>query len=165
MCATRTASRTDTTQAARYVSDRVLGDLRSIHENFDIGTLGEMNDLAHDVRVGLTHDCLAELRLFLYAPSALQHTRSYVYKRVAVGSFGPSSHSGRIERSPQLVGGSIKYEVTPRDQKTWNWLKDDGRLRISWRSCIGRSLSGMRARADGGYAKSDLGLSRTVYTR
>lgn len=165
MLTTRTISQTDTTQAARYVSDRVLGDLLSIHEKFDMGTLSEMKRLAHDVRVGLAHDCLAELRLFLYPPSALQHSRAYIYERVGVGSFGPSPHSGRIERSSQLIGGRIEFEVTPHDRETWDRLKDDGKLRISWRPCIGRSMDGMTAKADGGYAKSDLAFSRTAYTR
>ena len=165
MPATRTASRTDTAQAARYVSARILGDLRSIHEKFSMGSLEELNDLAHDVQVGLTHDCLAELRLFLYPPGVLHHTRAYIYERVAAGSFAASPHSGRIERSSSLVGGRIDYEVKLRDMTTWESLKSQGLLRVPWRPCTGRSTSGMTARADGGYAKGDVALARTMLVR
>lgn len=165
MPATRTDSRTDTSQAARFVGTRVLGDLQSIHEKFAMGPLERLEDLAHDVQVGLANDCLTELRLFLYPPFASQYTRAYVYQRVAVGSFAPSARSGRIERSPELVGGRVGFEVTLRDVATWERLQNQGQLRISWYSCTGRSTSGMTERSDGGYARGDLGLSRTVYTR
>lgn len=165
MPATRTATRTDTAQAARYVSARVWGDLQSIYEKFAMGPLEELADLAHDVQVGLAEDCLAELRLFLYPPGASLPGRIYRYERVAAGSFAPSRHSGGIERSRELLGGRIEYEVTPRSREAWDRLKNEGQLRISWRRCTGRSMSGMTRRADGGYARSDLGLSRTVYTR
>ena len=165
MSATRTISRTDTTQAARYVGARVWGDLQSIHEKFSMGLLENLADLAHDIQVGLAHDCLDELRLFLYPPGVLQPGRVYKYERVAAGTFAPSSHSGRIERSHELIGGRLEYEVTPGDREMWERLKRSGQLRISWRRCTGRSIVGMTERADGGYAKGDLGLSRTVYTR
>lgn len=165
MFATRTASQTDTTQAARYVSARVWGDLRSIHEKFCMGTLNELADLAHDVQVGLAHDCVAELRLFLYQPGASQPSRGYIYERVVAGSFAPSSHSGRIGRSRDLVGGRIDYEVKLRSRATWERLKSQGLLRIPWRPCTGQSTSGMTARADGGYAKGEVAFSRTALVR
>lgn len=157
--------RTDTTQAAGYVSRRVLGDLSSIHEKFGMSTGSELNDLAHDLEVGLARDCLSELRLFLYQPSASQPSRAYTYRRTAVGSFSPSNHSGRIQRSTELVGGWLEYEVTLRDENTWDSLRSEGQLRLNWQPCNRRSLSGMTAKADGGYVSGELGLSRTMYTR
>lgn len=162
---TAVAQRTDTTQAARYVASRVLGDLLSIHEKFGVSTVADLHDLAHDLEVGLAHDCLSELRLYLTAVGAVQPSRVYVYKRVAAGSFAPSAHSGRIERSRELVGGSLEYEVSLRDRETWERLKQTGQLRKYWRPCNGRSTSGMTAKADGGYASGDLSLQRTVFTR
>lgn len=162
---TAVAQRTDTAQDARHVSTRVLGDLLSIHEKFGVSTAAELRDLAHDLEVGLAHDCLAELRLYLTAVGDHEPSRVYVYRRVGVGSFAPSPHSGRIERSSDLVGGRLEYEISLRDRKTWEDLKLAGQLRISWRPCNGRSTSGMTAKADGGYSSGELGLSRTMYTR
>lgn len=165
MLATRTASQTDTTQDARYVSARVRGDLRSIHEKFRMGTWSELEDLAHDVQVGLEYDCLSELWLFLYAPGNLLPGRAYQYQRAAPGSFGPSKHSGRIERSRELEGGRFEYQVILRNREMWEWLKSQDQLRIPWRPSPRRSADGMTASADGGYSKGDLAVSRTVYTR
>ena len=162
---TRTASGTDTTQAVRYLGNRVLGDLLSIHEKFSMGEEWELRALAHDVEVGLAHDCLSELRLFLYAVGSQDPTRVYVYERVAAGVFSASTHSGRIARSRELMGGRIEYEVGLRSRLTWDELKAEGQLRLSWSPCVGRSVAGMSATADGGYASGGLGLSRTVYTR
>lgn len=165
----RTAAlqRADTTQAVCYVNRRVLGDLSSIHEKFGMSTVSELNDLAHDLEVGLACDCLSELRLFLYRPGAYQPSRVYIYRRTAIGSFSPSNHSGRIQRSAELAGGRLEYEVRLRDENAdaWDSLREEGRLRIPWQPCNGRSLSGMTAKADGGYASGELGLSRTMYTR
>lgn len=163
---TMVMQRTETTEAAaQFVGRRVFGDLRSIHEKFGMSTLVELKNLAHDLEVGLAHDCLSELRLYLTAVGAEQPSRVYVYERVAAGSFAPSAHSGRIERSRELVGGRLEYEVSLRDRETWERLKRTGQLRKYWRPCNGRSTSGMTAKADGGYASGELGLARTMYTR
>lgn len=160
---TRTIQQTETTtHAARYISTRILGDLLSIHEKFNISTKEELIDLAHDVQIGLAHDCLSDLRLFLYPPGIYEPSRIYVYRRVDVGSFAPSNHSGRIQRSGELDGGRINYEVTLRDVTAWNNLRD--RLRISWCPCNGRSIYGTVATTDGGYVSGGLGVSRTMYT-
>ena len=165
MLATRTMSRTGTAQAARYLGTRVLGDLLSIHEKFSMGDEGEMRALAHDVELGLAHDCLSELRLFLYAVRSQEPTRVYIYERVAAGTFSASTHSGRIARSRELTDGRIGYEVSLHDRATWDKLKAGGHLSLSWSPCVGRSIAGMSATTDGGYASGELGLSRTVYTR
>ena len=162
---TMTVQRTDTTQAARYVSRRVLGDLLSIHEKFDMNSESEMRKLVHDVELGLVHDCLSHLRLFLYPPRSSQPIRVYIYERVASGSFAPSPHSGRIARSSELIGGRIRYEVGLRDRPTWEYLKHHRQLHLSWSPCKGQSTAGMTAVADGGYASGELGFSRTMYTR
>lgn len=163
---TMLAQRTETTEAAaQFVGRRVFGDLRSIHEKFGMSTLAELTNLAHDLEVGLAHDCLSELRLILFPRGAYRPSRIYVYKRVAIGSFAPSDHSGRIERSKELVGGNLGYEVFVRDMGTWEYLKQTGQLWISWQPCGGESTSGMAAKADGGYASGELGLARTMYTR
>lgn len=161
---TMTVQRTDTTQAARYVSSRVLGDLLSIHEKFGMSTEWEMRALAHDLEIGLAHDCLSNLRLFLYSLWSSQPIRVYIYERVASGSFAPSPHSGRIARSSELVGGRIEYEVGLRDRLKWEELKRYDLLDLSWNPCRGRSTAGMIAAADGGYASGELGFSRTMYT-
>ena len=160
-----TAQRTDTTQAARYVSRRVLGDLLSINEKFEMGTETTMRKLAHDVEVGLAYDCLSELRLFLYSLWSNQPIRVYIYERVASGSFAPSPHSGRVARSSELIGGRIEYEVGLRNRPKWEYLKRNHQLRLSWSPCTGQSTAGMIATADGGYASGELGFSRTMYTR
>ena len=157
---TRTISQTDTTQAARYVGARILGDLLSIHEKFGMGNRRELEDLAHDVQVGL-----AKLRLLLHPRWDSQPGRVYEYERADAGSFAPSSHSGRIERSRELEGGALDYQVTLRDSGRWWRLKATGELRIPWVRGVSRSLAGMIAKADGGYARAHLGVSRTVYTR
>ena len=162
---TMTVQRTDTTQAARYVSSRVLGDLLAIHEKFGMSTEWEMRALAHDLEIGLAHDCLSNLRLFLYSLWSSQPIRVYIYERVASGSFAPSPHSGRIARSSGLVGGRIEYEVGLRDRLKWEELKRYDLLDLSWNPCIGQSTAGMTAVADGGYASGELGFSRTMYTR
>ena len=162
---TMTAQRTDTTQAARYVSSRVLGDLLSIHEKFHMDAEWRMRELAHDVEVGLAYDCLSELRLFLYSPRSNQPIRVYIYERVASGSFAHSPHSGRIARSSELIGGRIEYEVGLRDRSIWEDLKRRNQLHLPWGPCSGKSIAGMSAAADGGYASGGLGFSRTMYTR
>lgn len=161
---TMTVQRTDTTQAARYVSSRVLGDLLSIHEKFGMGTEWEMRALAHDLEIGLAHDCLSNLRLFLYSLWSSQPIRVYIYERVASGTFASSPHSGRIVRSSELVGGRIEYEVGLLDRLKWEDLKRYDLLHLSWNPCRGRSTAGMTAAADGGYASGELGFSRTMYT-
>ena len=157
---TRTMSETDTTQAARFVSNRITGDLLSIHEKFGMKTERELRQLAHDIEIGLRHDCLESLSLFLYPPgwSSTVHT-AYIYRRAAPGSFAPSPHSGRIERCSRLVGGSMRYEVRLRCRDTWAALKPQ--LLISWAPCVGQTTHGMSATADGGYASGQLGMSRT----
>ena len=162
---TMAAQRTDTTQAARHVSSRVLGDLLSIHEKFGMGNEAEMRDLAHDLELGLTCDCLSVLRLFLYPCYRHQPIRVYIYERVAVGSFATSRHSGRIARSPDLIGGRIEYEVSIRNPPTWEELKLRRQLRLHWSPCTGQSTASMTATANGGYASGELGFSRTMYTR
>lgn len=165
MQGTMTAQRTGTALAARYVSSRVLGDLLSIHEKFHIGTKKEMRDLVHDLELGLVHDCLSSLRLCLYTSLGHSPTRVYVYERVAIGSFAPSSHSGRITYSPELFRGKIEYEISLRDRSKWEALKLGGQLQLIWSPCNRQSIAGMTATADGGYASGDLGLSRTMYMR
>ena len=162
---TMVAQRTDTAQAVRYVTSRILGDLLSIHEKFGMSTVAELQDLAHDLELGLTHDCLSELRLYLAAAGADEPSRVYVYERVAAGSFAPSAHSGRIERSRELLDGRLEYQVSLRDRETWEHLKHTDQLRIRWLPCKRRSTSGMTERADGGYASGELSLARTMYTR
>ena len=162
----RTTARqmTDTALAARYVAHRVLGDLLSIHEKFRMNTETEMRNLAHDIESGLAYDCLNSLSLFLYPFGGYQPHRVYVYRRVAAGSFAPSPHSGRIDRSSLLVGGRLEYEVSLRNRETWHRLQQAGQLRIPWRSCYGRSTAGMSEQNDGGYTSGDLALSRTCLT-
>lgn len=162
---TATAQRTDTAAAAHRVARRVHGDLLAIHERFDMETESNLANLAHDVQVGLEHDCISQLKLFLYQKGATAPTRAYVYDRAAPGSFAPSSHSGNIERNTSLVGGELKYEIFLRDREIWEKLKKDGKLRISWSPCEGRSTAGMKSRIDGGYTSGEIGLSRACFSR
>lgn len=162
---TMVVQRTDTAQDARYVTSRFLGDLLSIHEKFGMSTVAKLQDLAHDIELGLTHDCLSELRLYLTAVGADEPSRVYVYERVAAGSFAPSAHSGRIERSRALTGGSLEVEISLRNKEIWARLEQTGQLRRSWQPCNGRSTTGMTAKANGGYASGELSLARTMYTR
>ena len=158
---TRARSETDITQAARRVSNRVRGDLLSIHEKFRMSTQQELLKLAHDICIGLEYDCLESLLLFLYPPGWSAPLTAYEYCRAAPGSFGQSRHSGRIERCSRLVGGALRYEVRPRCRDTWDALKP--RFRIGWTPCNGTTMQGMAASPDGGYASGNLGLSRTRY--
>lgn len=160
---TRTAQKTDTTEAARFVANRVLGDLLSIHEKFLMSTEREMRNLAHDIEVGLANDCLEALSLFLYPKGCQDPHTAYLYRRVAPGSFSSSAHSGRIVRCSMLVGGGLQFEVSLRNRATWDQLKPN--LKISWRPCVGRSTAGMSANADGGYASGELGFARTHLRR
>lgn len=161
---TTTMPRTDVTQAARYLGNRVLGDLLAIREKFGVSTERELRDLAHDVEIGLRHDCLNSLSLFLFPKGwVIPHT-AYVYHRVAPGTFRASSRSGRIARCSMLVGGSLSYEVSLRDKDTW-YILNARSLRIAWSPCVGQSTDGMFAKSDGGYASGDLGFSRTCLRR
>ena len=161
---TMVAQRTDTAQDVRYVSNRVLGDLLSIHEKFGMATESSMRALAHDVQVALTYDCISALRLLLYPPGWTVALRVYDYQRVAPGSFEASPHSGRIERCALLVGGSITFEVSVKDTEIWDRLSSNQEFALNWRSTQGTSLSGLRATANGGYGAGDVALARTVYT-
>lgn len=152
---------TDLALDARRVARRVEGDLLAIHEKFDMETESKLRDLAHDVEVGLAHDCIASLKLFLYRKGSSEPHRVYRYDRVAAGSFGPSPHSGRIDRDPLLVGGTLEFEVALRDRLTWEELKRTGKLRITWAPCGGRSTTGMNEVPDGGYQSGSIGFSRT----
>ena len=156
--------RTETTEAVRFVESRVLGDLLAIHEKFRMGAEDSMRSLAHDVGVGLRHDCLECLRLFLFPRFGYEPHRAYVYHRAAPGSFDHSPHSGRIARDGSLVDGRFEFEVWLRDRLSWEQLKREGRLRIPWGPCVGRSTRGMCVRPDGGYASGDVALSRTYLT-
>lgn len=162
---TATRQRTDTTEAVRYVQNRVLGDLLAINEKFELRSEQDMRDLAHDVGLGLFYDCLESLRLFLYRSRWYEPHRAYVYYRSAPGSFDSSPHSGRIAWDGDLVGGRLEFEVYPRNQALWESLKQKGLLCINWGPCSGRSTQGMTARADGGYASGDIGFSRTCFAR
>ena len=156
---TRTMAQTDTTQAARYVSNRIRGDLLSIHEKFGMNTVSELGRLAHDIEVGLRHDCLDSLSLFLYPPGWHTPHTAYIYSRAAPGSFELSPHSGRIARCSILVGGFLRYEVRLRCSATWEALKPQ--LLIPWAPCVRQTTHGMSATADGGYASGQIGMSRT----
>ena len=161
---TMTMPRTDTTQAARYVANRVLGDLLAIREKFGVSTDRELRDLAHDLEIGLRHDCLNKLSLFLFPRGWDNPHTAYIYDRVAPGSFRASPHSGRIARCSILVGGSLSYEVNLRDADTWDRLKARD-LRITWSPCVGQSTHGMCAKSNGGYTSGDLGFSRAYLRR
>lgn len=160
---TRVMQTTDTAQAARYVTNRVRGDLRAIHEKFNMSSLREIQNLADDVELGLSYDCLNRLSLFLYPPGRSTPHTAYIYKRVAPGSFEPSAHSGRIVRCNLLVDGYLEFEVGLRDSSKWASLRKQ--LKINWVSCIGTSTTGMTQAADGGYASGELGFSRTYLRR
>ena len=162
---TATQQRTDTTEAVRYIRNRVLGDLIAIHDKFGMATEQLMYSLSHDVGVGLLYDCIESLRLFLYRSGWYEPHRAYVYHRVAPGSFDSSPHSGRIARDRDLVGGRLEFEVYLRYPELWESLKQKGLLCISWGPCSGRSTQSMTARADGGYASGDIGFSRTCFSR
>ena len=162
---TVTRQRTSTMEAVRYVENRLLGDLLAIHEKFEMTTEERMRFLAHDVGVGLAHDCLDSLSIFLYRPGDYEFHRAYVYHRVAPGSFVHSPHSGRIARDSSLVGGRIDFELLPRDRPQWERLKQLGRLQLRWKPSRGRSMHGMYEQADGGYASGDVGISRTCFTK
>ena len=157
---TTAVSMIDTRAAARFVGNRVLGDLLSIHEKFGMGTEHELRNLAYDVTLGLLHDCLDRLSLFLYPISWTAPHTAYVYERTAPGSFTPSSRSGRIERCSILVGGTLDYEVNLRKLDVWEDLKRRGLLKIGWQPCVGQSMAGMTRRTDGGYASGNIGFSR-----
>lgn len=160
---TRTKQRTDTTQAARYVTNRLRGDLRAIHEKFNMSSMNELMNLAGDIELGLSHDCLSGLSLFLYPPAWTEPLTAYIYERVAPRSFAHSPHSGRIARCAPLIGDRLTFEVTLLDSNTWASLKP--RLKINWISCTGTSTAGMAATSDGGYASGELGFSRTRLQR
>lgn len=162
---TVTAQRTDTAAAARRIGRRVRGDLLAIHERFDMETAAHLEDLAHDVQVGLEYDCISKLKLFLYRKGASEPTRAYIYRRAAPGSFAPSAHSGNIARNSSLVGGRLQYEVSLRNRPKWEQLKKAGKLRIKWSPCPGRSTAGMTATADGGHASGQIGFSRECLSR
>lgn len=161
---TTTIPRTDTAQAARYVANRILGDLLAIREKFGVSTDREVRDLAHDVEVGLQYDCLNRLSLFLYPKGWTRPHTAYLYDRVAPGSFSPSPHSGRIARCSILVGGYLHFEVSLRDASVWEQLKVRS-LKIAWSPCVGQSTNGMSAKSNGGYASGDIGFSRTYMRR
>ena len=162
---TTTAERTNTGVAARRVGRRVRGDLLAIHERFDMRTAKHLEDLAHDIQVGLEHDCISEFKLFLYKKGASEPTRAYTYRRTAPGSFAPSEHSGNIARNSSLVGGRLDYEVWPRSGGKWDQLKKAGKLRIGWSPCTGRSTAGMTSAADGGHASGQIGFARDCLSR
>ena len=157
--------RTDTDLAARRVARRVLGDLLSIHEKFGMSTVGELTNLAHDIQVGLAHDCVDRLTLYLYERGTIKPKRVYIYARAAPGSFAVSDHSGRIARDSGLVGGQLVYIVNPRDRGTWDQLKREGKFSIAWSPSSAPGTAGMTPSDDGGYASGTVGLSRTCLTR
>ena len=162
---TITDSTIDSRAAARFVGNRVLGDLLSINEKFGMRTEQELRSLAYDVTLGLLHDCLDRLSLFLYPISWTQPHTAYVYERTAPGSFTPSSRSGRIERCSMLVGGTLHYEISLIERHIWDELARAGHLKLAWKPCAGQSTTGMTSRTDGGYASGDIGFARNHLRR
>lgn len=162
-----TIQRTETDLAALKVARRVEGDLLSILEKLDMSSATDINDLVHDLRIGIAEDCIETLNVFLYEKGAGYHDarRAYAYRRVDRGNFTESAHSGRIAWDSALAGGRIEFQVWPRDRASWESLKASGKLRINWTPCKDRSTAGMTASADGGYGSGSIGLSRTCYTR
>ena len=161
----RTAA--DTDLAAQRVSRRVHGDLDSMIEKLAISSATDISSLTHDLRVGIAHDCVEFLSVFLYQKGADpdEPHRVYEYRRVARGTFEESAHSGRIPYDPVLAGGRIEFELTPRNRVVWDKLKNDGKLEIPWSQCKGRSTAGMTLSADGGYGAGTIGLARSCRTR
>ena len=162
---TMSRQRTDTDVAVRYVTNRVLGDLLAVQDRLGESGTDTIRSLAHDVGVGLLHDCLDSLSLFLFCRGQSDPNYVYVYRRAGPGSFEASPHSGRITRDHELSGGALDFELGIRDRSTWDDLKQRGELLIRWQTCVGRSMEGMSARPDGGYASGEVGLSRTFYSR
>lgn len=158
---------TDTDLAARRVSRRVHGDLDSMIEKLAVTSATDISSLVHDLRVGIAHDCIELLSVFLYQKGADRDElhRVYEYQRVARGTFEESAHSGRITYEQALAGGRIEFEVTPRNRAAWDKLKTDGELEIPWSPCTGRSSAGMTLSADGGYGSGTIGLARSCRTR
>lgn len=158
---------TDTDLAGRKVARRVHGDLLSIIEKLDVTNTTNITDLMHDLRVGISDDCIETLTVFLYEKGAGydEARRAYVYRRVERGTFIESAHSGRIFWDSALAGGRVEFEVRPRDQAAWDKLKTDHKLRLNWTTCSGRSTAAMTASADGGYGSGSIGLSRSCLVR
>ena len=156
-----TASRTE--EDALWVGRRILGDLLAIHEKFGIATEGYMRGLASDISLGLVADCLDSLTLFLYEPYGIDPVAAYKYTRSAPSTFAASPHSGRIQRDSRLIGGRMEAEVTFRNKTTWNSLAHQ--FSLTWTHCVGQSIAGMIATANGGYAAGNVGMSRTYYSR
>ena len=162
---TETRQRTNTTEAVRYIQNRILGDLLAINEKFELRSEQHMRDLAHDVGEGLFYDCLDRFSVFLYRPYCDEPHRAYRYRRVAPGSFDHSLHSGRIVRDNSLVGGRFESEISPKDRFQWEELKRQRKLILNWMPCRGRSTAGMSERTNGGYESGAVGVSRTYLTR
>lgn len=157
----------DTDLAAQRVSRRVRGDLDSMIEKLAVTSATNVSNLVHDLRVGIAHDCIELLSMFLYQKGADRDEphRVYEYRRVARGEFEESTHSGRITYDAALAGGRIEFEITPRNRAVWDSLKSDGKLEIAWSQCNGRSTAGMTHSADGGYGAGAIGLARSCRTR
>lgn len=162
---TLATQRTNTTQDARYLARRVLGDLLSIHEKFDIGTVRRMRDLAHDLEIGLDYGCVTTFRIFLYPQGESVPSHCYHYERASVGVFQERTHSGGITRAPSLRHGWHRCEIRLSAPDVWYDLRQRGALRLPWSSCVGISTAGMTSSTDGGYASGALGVSRTLFTR
>src|SRR4030095_7861359 len=93
-----TIQRTETDLAALKVARRVEGDLLSILEKLDMSSATDINDLVHDLRIGIAEDCIETLKVFLYEKGAGYHDarRAYAYRRVDRRKLTERAHRRRM---------------------------------------------------------------------
>ena len=153
---------TITEQDAAFVSRRLLGDLLSVHEDYGMESWGYFVDLAHDLELGLYHECVSKALFMLYKKDSTVEEEILVYT-VEDREFTPSSHSGRLPFNADLVGGWFNAHVTK--SAGWDDLETKNKFRLNWTPRAAPSTAGMTAASDGGYSSGALRVSRTAYRR
>jgi hypothetical protein len=158
---TKTYTRQD--QAAQ-LARRLRGDFQAIHRLYGCRTANYMDDLAHDIELGIEYDCIRSFKIYLRHSLTQIVIEAYTYDVTSGSDADASLHSGRFNYNEQLANAIFEPFITLSDPKIWGDLKRDGRLKIDWvLSADTENLASLFSANDGAYVAGDLAITRKKY--
>ena len=151
------------TEDAQKVARKFLGDLQALERLYEIGDDDHLRNMAHDLEVGLVHNCISHVRLCFLDTGTDKPIAVYHYAVSPSGNLTAALHSGRFRFDARLHYSRFTIQVTPSNSQKWEELKRDGSLCLRWSPANVLDLSGLVVRDDGAYTAGDLALRRSAY--